>query len=216
MKLKEIVRYIREQMSDSPLSVAATSLSPFFDKYGIKLTPVPGDVVFCDSEHVRISISHERMSSIIHISIVPAYYADAESPVWDGVKNPIWGNKSLGEILYVLDPELPFQEGRIGNVMKTREEIMRQLDLLEQYCRPMLLGDFSVWPKIVEHFEIFGGPRDGETLDMWASRMRQILSGALKRQQHWLVFGVCFHLQRFDVELSREEKAAWREADRHI
>ena len=217
MKLKELKRFLMEKLSIYPVPTAAESLSSFLADYGIVLHGLGWNAAAGQSDCICIVMSHERFSSVIDTTIAPVIRSDDRSSVRGDALSGPYRLLSLSQILYVLHPELQFEPGRgCGSFHKTREEITRQLRLIEQYCRPMLQGDFSAWPVIVERFEILRGPAEDDTLEMWASRMRQMLSGALENERHFLVSSICWNLNRLGVELTREEKAAWQRADKEL
>lgn len=84
----------------------------------------------------EVTVSWDR-PFYITVSIKPPYYYKP--------------SLELQQIVHYFNPEIGLE---VKNIKEDEmgDEMMRMVQLLKEYCTPMLKGDFSEWHKIWEHY----------------------------------------------------------------
>lgn len=210
MLLARIGRYLEMLFADNSFRDAINAVEPFLADYGVVFEQVKKYHyagrkeyrVRGRSKNIRIDISTE--SHIVSIGIAPLEYK--EEHIEHGKVLYVERNIGLPAILWFLAHDVQFVPKYVRSSIEMREEIGRQVQLLINYCRPILEGDFSAWHSIVESSRAITGPTEGETMDEWKLMMKQKLSDALDKENYLLAKQLCLYLRMHRVGLTREEQ----------
>jgi hypothetical protein len=122
----------------------------------------------------------------------------------------------LGLILRVVAADVQFVPKYVRSSGEMREELERQVSLLLEHCRPMLDGDFSAWPSVLEFAQTMWGPAQGETMEAWVPKAKQMMSDALEKNDYQVASQLWLCLRLRGVDLTPEEMEAGRMAAREI
>lgn len=213
MKLPDVCRDLKDAVLGTAMLDAIDAAAPLLAEFGISLQVVNKRLVRGQSEHIRLCFERDP-AGVVLLSMSPLDYT--EQCVEGNETLDVAGDISLSIILHIVAPDVQFAPRYARSSKKMREEIKRQVRVLIQYCRPMLEGDFSAWPSIVKFGRILWSPAGGETMEVWTSKMKQILSDLLQRKDYLLASQVCLSLRPQRAELTREEMDACRLADREV
>lgn len=205
MMLTNIGQFLMEKLSINPLPTAANSLSTFWADYGITFRGVDWRLAIGESDYIRIAFVADYNSKLIDVIVTPKQYVKNPDPI---ARAHILQQKqtTLFNILYALNPDLQYVPFYRGSFKRIREEIKRHMELLIEYCHPLLEGDFRAWPAILESARSFWHPTDGETLVDWSLKKKQILRNSLENGNYYLASLICQALSQHMIEMTHEEK----------
>lgn len=208
MCIQTIRRLLRKLLVMDAFPDGVKSSWEMLEKFGVSLQRVDDRFAEGASRHVRIILMFE-MNGRVFVKMAPLCYAGTG---YQGMIN-------LERILFVLAPELQFIVHDTENSSaKIQAEVDRQITLLVQYCRPLLEGDISSWPEIVEFNSLFQVPLHlyDEVLKEWSSVMKKLMSSAVEKQNYVLVHNVCAAMALRGIELTQEEAAAYQLAEHEV
>lgn len=172
-------------------------------EYGVSIRMTYEQVFEGESCFVRIMIVLDPNSIVIQFQ--PVTYNEAENEMI-----------SLSWILMILEPQLQFNSKILNIPQEIPQEVERQIHILMQYCSPLLKGDFSAWPRVMEFRKSIHGPAENQTKDEWAQMMKQKLFDALEKKNYVMAHQLCWSIKIRGVDMNREEIERCHQVDREM
>jgi hypothetical protein len=225
---REVARLAPPPVDHTSFSDAVAAVEPLLAGVGVRLGQVEEFIhhgvehtVRGQSEFVQILMRDEPMG--VFVELAPLGYTERHGtyllrcghPAVEVDKGPeVADYCPLETILRVVAPEVRLVPRYVRSSGEMREEVERQVHLLLEHCRPMLEGDFSAWPSVLEASRV--GPAEGETREAWVSKMKQMLSEAMEIKDYPWADQVCFNLKVQRANLTPEERDACRLATREL
>lgn len=120
---------------------------------------------------------------------------------------------AIAAAMAVYAPEVYFFSKLVRNAAELGLEIDRQIGVLAQYCKPLLLCDMGRWQEIEKADALAKAPPpNDETTEGFVQRMRRIAEVAHQYGDHTRVYLAYTHIRARGVTLTPDEERKLQEA----
>jgi len=162
-----------------------------------------------ESESAEVSIGYNY--NYLRVMVRPISAPPGEEH--DFVESPF--------VLEALAPGLPEAERYPRDMTRAssnvvRGEVNRQLRLLMDYCQPLLRGERGAWSKVegfMREWWEFRRPKEGESTEHFANRLRVAAFAALQDEHHWTALDLYDRIP--GGYLTSEDRKRRRQAGKH-
>jgi hypothetical protein len=136
LELNELIPYFRQHVIDD--------FKVLITEFKMKFQQESESVYVYESQSCRVTFAlHKGHLPQISIIIVPN-----ENKI---ISSEEYG---LGPILEALhNPEAAFSTREINRVEDLEKDLLNAKEMLLQFCKPILNGDFTIWPKVQENVD---------------------------------------------------------------
>jgi hypothetical protein len=186
--------------------------SRFLRGFGFELREEDPDTFVAQSRCCLIRIGLDRHS--VAIDVAPLSGRDV--PKYEEIAL-VWLLDALAPKPLTRDEFVNFGLLRFPEQLK--DEVGRQLGLLVQYCRPVLLGDMQYWERVERRMDLMKNAppvaRPELTPEQRIARLHRVAREAYDRADYVYAF-TCYNVLEADGEITDEERRLYEEARRWL